>query len=72
MDCKKSIDSHSKVPIELQYLETGLIPLEYKLASRRINNLHTMLTRDKEELTYNIYCTQTKLSSQRGLALPCD
>ena len=51
---RKIIDSYSKVPKELLFLETGAIPLEYILASRRLNYLHTIVTRDDEELTKRI------------------
>ena len=39
--------AHSKVPIELLYLETKSIPLDFILASRRINYLHNILTKPK-------------------------
>ena len=40
---RKIIDSHSKVPKELLFLEAGAIPLEYILASQRLNYLHTIV-----------------------------
>ena len=55
---RKIIDSHSKVPKELLFLETGAIPLEYILASRRLNYLHTIVTRDDKQLTKRIYNAQ--------------
>ena len=45
--CERQIvGSHSKVPIELMYLETSSIPIEFILASRRLNYLHNVLTKN--------------------------
>ena len=51
-------NSHSKTPVEFLYLETGSIPLSYIISSRRLNYLHTIVTRDDEELTKRVYLTQ--------------
>ena len=37
----KIIGAHSKVPVELLYLETSTTPLDFILKSKRINYLHT-------------------------------
>jgi hypothetical protein len=52
---KKIIGTHSKVPSEMLYLETSAIPIDFILASRRINFLHHILTRPSHELTRRIY-----------------
>ena len=49
---------YSKAPIELLYLETGTTPVEFILASRRFNYLHTIVTRNNSELTKQIYTKQ--------------
>ena len=48
---RKIVNSHFKAPVELIYLETGTVPVEYILVSRRLNYLHTIVTRDNIELT---------------------
>ena len=55
---RKIINCHSKAPIEMLYLETGTTPVEYILASRRLNYLHTVLTRNNRELTNFSYTQQ--------------
>ena len=52
---KKILNVHSKAPIELLYLETSAIPLNFILAGRRINYLHNILTRDSNELVKRAY-----------------
>ena len=47
--------SHLKVPIELLYLESSTIPLNYILAGRRINYLHNMISMKDNELIKQIY-----------------
>ena len=48
---KKILGAHSKVPVELLYLETASIHIDYVLAGRRINYLHYIITRYEHELT---------------------
>ena len=57
---RKIIGAHSKVPIEFLFLETGALPIDFILKSRRINYLHTILNRNKNELTHKIYQAQKK------------
>ena len=48
-----------EVPIELLYLESSAIPLNYILAGRRINYLHNILIRDNTELEEkSLQCTE--------------
>ena len=42
---RKIIGAHSKVPVKFLYLETSATPIEFILKSRRINYLHTLLSR---------------------------
>jgi hypothetical protein len=64
---KKILNAHSKAPIELLYLESSAIPLNYILAGRRINYLHNILIRDNTELVKkSIQCTKGK-PTQGGL-----
>ena len=62
---RKIIGAHSKVPVELLYLETSTTPLDFILKSRRINYLHTILNRNDTELTKKIYNAQ-KLDPVKG------
>ena len=55
---RKILNSHSKAPIELLFLETATIPIEYILASPRLNYLHTIVTRNSCELTKKVYTSQ--------------
>jgi hypothetical protein len=52
------VDGHAKLPLAALYLELGQVPLRFILASRRILYLHTILSRDDEELTKKIYQAQ--------------
>ena len=51
-------NSHSKTPVEFLFLETGATPLLYIISNRRLNYLHTILTRNDQELIKRIYKTQ--------------
>ena len=52
------LNSHSKVPLEFLYLESGAIPLKFIIASRRMNYLQTLLKREDEELTKRVLIAQ--------------
>lgn len=54
------LKAHSKVPTELLYLETGTIPVEFVITSRRVNYLHNILRRDDEELVARVYSVQKR------------
>ena len=51
-------NSHAKTPVEFLFLETGATPLSYIISNRRINYLHTILTRSDEELIKRVYKAQ--------------
>ena len=55
---RKILNSHFKALIELLFLETGKIPIEYIIASRRLNYLHTIVTRNSCELIKKVYTSQ--------------
>ena len=57
---RKIVGCHSKVPIEMLYLETNTIPLDFILASRRINYLHNIVSKTDDELTKRVYEQQKK------------
>ena len=61
---RQILKAHSKVPIELLYLETGTIPVDYVIKSRRVNYLHTILRRDKSELIARVYNVQKEKPSK--------
>ena len=54
------IGAHSKVPVELLFLETSAIPIDFVFTSRQLNYLHTILNTKDNELTKNIYMAQNK------------
>ena len=62
---KKILNVHSKAPIELLYLETSAIPLNFILAGRSINYLHNILIKDSNELVRRVYIAQ-KQNPQKG------
>ena len=62
---KKILNVHSKAPIELLYLETSAIRLNFILAGRRINYLHNILIKDSNELVKRVYIAQ-KENPQKG------
>ena len=62
---RQIVGSHSKVPIELLYLETSSIPIEFILASRRLNYLHNVLTKDENEIVKCVYFAQ-KVNQNKG------
>ena len=41
------LKAHSKTPLEFLYLETGSVPIDWVIKSRRINYLQNILRRDK-------------------------
>ena len=57
---RKILGTHSKVPSEMLYLETATIPIEFILASQRINFLHNILIKENTELTKRVYEAQVK------------
>ena len=56
--------AHRKTPIEFLHLETGTIPIRFIVASRRLNYLHTILSREKSELTQRVYQAQKSKPSK--------
>jgi hypothetical protein len=62
---RKIIGAHSKVPIESLYLETASIPIEFIIASRRVNYLHNIVSRDRGELVKRVY-TEQKTNPSKG------
>ena len=47
--------AHAKTPVEFLFLETGAWPISYVIASRRMNYLREILTRDKNELVKRVF-----------------
>ena len=44
----------AKTAIEFLHLETGSVPIRFIIAARRLNYLHTILSRDRNEVTRRI------------------
>ena len=51
---RKLFQVQSSCPTEASYLELGCIPLGIMIKSRRLNYLHHLVTRDKEEMISQI------------------
>jgi hypothetical protein len=47
--------AQAKVPTEMLYLETGQLQIKHVISIRRLMYLHTILTRNKDEITYKTY-----------------
>ena len=62
---RQIVGCHLKAPIEFLYLETSSLPIEYILASRRLNYLHNVLTKDADELVQRVYFAQ-KVNPNKG------
>jgi hypothetical protein len=54
------VKGHAKMPIPALYLESGQVPKQFVLASRRILYLQTILKRDATELTSKILKAQVE------------
>ncbi len=52
------LNAHSKVPIEYLYLETGTVPIQFLISSRRLMYLKTILMRSENELIRRVYMSQ--------------
>ena len=57
------LKSHSKIPLEALYLETGSLPIKFIIASRRMMYLHSILQKNTEELVRRVYDVQKEDSS---------
>ena len=49
-------NAQSKISIAFLYLELGILPIKFIIASRRLNFLHEILTRNDTELLYRLVC----------------
>ena len=47
--------AQAKVPVEMLYLETALLPVKSVISVRRLSYLHTILNRQEGELIKQIY-----------------
>ena len=52
--------SHAKVAVEFLYLETGSIPLQFVIKSRRLNYFKNIMDKNENELVKKIDETQKK------------
>ena len=59
------LGAHPKVAIEQLYLETGAIPIQKVIATRRMIYLQTLLKRPESELTRKIY-NEMKVEPQQS------
>ena len=55
---RRVLSAHSKTPIELLYLESGYIPIQFILKSRRLNFLWYILQQDPKSLLYKFFNAQ--------------
>ena len=52
------LNAHGKTTKEFLYLETGVVPIKWIIAQRRINYLKHILDRDESELIRKVYLAQ--------------
>ena len=50
--------SHSKTSTSFLHLETGTIPIRFIISSRRLNYLHNILKRNRDEVLQRVYMAQ--------------
>ena len=58
------LNSHSKSPSEILYLETGCLPIKDVITVRRLSYLHTILERSEDEIIKKVYLAQKKQPSE--------
>ena len=56
--------AQGKTPLEFLHLETGTVPIRFVMASRRINYLHNILTKNENELILKVYQAQKRRNSK--------
>jgi hypothetical protein len=54
------LQAHSKTAKEVLHLDTGTVPLRYVIKNRRLNYLHHIVTRDKNELISRVFFAQVR------------
>ena len=54
------VKAHSKTPLEFLYLEAGVIPIRFIIASRRLIYHQVILKRENQELIKKMYVEQAK------------
>ena len=52
---RQILNAHSKNQTEIFYLETGTIPVDFVITSRRVNYLHNIMKIDSTELVARAY-----------------
>ena len=55
---RKLLEVPQTTPTEAYYLELGIIPVDIIIKARRLNYLHSILTRDKTGMLYTFFITQ--------------
>ena len=55
---KKLLDVPRSTPSEAYYLEFGVLPIGVTIKARRLNYLHSILSRDKKGMLYSFFITQ--------------
>ena len=63
---RKILNVASSCPIEALYLELGCIPLRFISMSRRVNYLHHLVTRNKNEMLSKFFHTQWKYPARKN------
>ena len=61
---RKIFNAHPKTSTAFLHLETGTMPIEFIIASRRLNYLHNILARDKNELVARVFNVQCENPSK--------
>ena len=58
MFLRKILEVPCTTPCESYYLELGILPIHVIIKARRINYLHSILSRDKTSMLYSFFITQ--------------
>ena len=66
---KKIFQSHSKVPSEALFLESGCYSVKFYIISRRLNFLHYILNRPEKDLLRNFFEIQSKYPAKNDWCL---
>ena len=57
---RQILQAHSKTPIEMLYLETGVVPIKYIIINRRLSYLKHILNTNEHELIRKVYEAQKR------------
>ena len=69
---RQILEAHSKTPIEMLYLEMGIVPIKYTIISRRLNYLKNILNTSEHDLIRKVYEAQRRKPTKNDWILTVD